>query len=128
MYASCVHFRMKLTFVELPSFQAHREDYLSDQEYRHLQSDLLGNPDAGDVMRGCGGLRKIRFADKNRGKGKRGGLRVIYFYWKEGSQIWLFVIYDKDEMDDLTVIQRKTFSAVLRREVEARCKNETKPI
>ena len=55
------------------------------------------NPEAGDVIPGTGGLRKLRFADERRGKGKRGGLRVIYYWWDPGSQFWLFTIYDKDE-------------------------------
>lgn len=52
-------------------------------------------------LTGTGGLRKLRFADERRGKGKRGGLRVIYYWWDAGSQFWLFTIYDKDETSDL---------------------------
>ena len=63
-------------------------------------------PDAGDVIKGTGGLRKLRFADPRRGKGKRGGLRVIYYLWAGGSQVWLFTIYDKDEADDLSPADR----------------------
>jgi len=70
---------MDATFIELAPFQKYRSDYLTDDEYRALQIELMQNPEAGDVIKGTGGLRKIRFADKRRGKGKRGGLRVIYY-------------------------------------------------
>lgn len=68
---------MRATFVELSPFSKYREDYLGDDDYRELQRELMTNPEAGDVIRGTGGLRKVRFGDKRRGKGKRGGLRVI---------------------------------------------------
>ena len=60
------------TFVELPPFERFREDYLNDDDYRLFQTMLLSDPEAGDVIRGTGGLRKVRFEDKLRGKGKRG--------------------------------------------------------
>jgi len=80
----------------------------------------MDNPDAGDVIEGIGGLRKIRFADEKRGKGKRGGLRVIYYWWVSGKQFWLFTIFNKDEMDDLTTAQRKILKDLLKYEVDAR--------
>lgn len=113
---------MQATFVELPTFQKHRADYLSDDEYRALQDVMLQKPDAGDVIKGTGGLRKLRFGDKRRGKGKRGGLRVIYYYWVEGTQFWLFTIYDKDEMDDLDSDERKAFAELLASEMRVRHK------
>lgn len=111
---------MKATFVELPPFQRHREDYLSDECFRAFQRMLMENPEAGDVIEGTGGLRKIRFADEKRGKGKRGGLRVIYYWWLSGKQFWLFTIYSKDEMDDLTTTQRKILKDLLKQEVDTR--------
>lgn len=72
---------MKALFVELPSFSRFRADYLDDEGLRSLQNALLANPDGGDVIEGTGGLRKLRHADRRRGKGKRGGLRVIYYWW-----------------------------------------------
>jgi hypothetical protein len=66
---------MKLVFVELPAFERHRADYLDDEGFRALQNLLMKNPEAGDPMPDTGGLRKLRFADARRGKGKRGGLR-----------------------------------------------------
>ena len=111
---------MKAIFVELPPFQRHRQNYLNDDDFRSFQQMLMKNPEAGDVIEGTGGLRKMRFADGRRGKGKRGGLRVIYYWWLPGQQFWLFTLYDKDEMDDLTAAQRKTLKALLKQEVDAR--------
>lgn len=70
---------MQAIFVELPPFERVRQDYMGDDAYHQLQLELLANPDAGDVIEGTGGLRKLRRPDPRRGKGKRGGLRVIYY-------------------------------------------------
>jgi hypothetical protein len=67
-------------------------------------------------------LRKLRFGDERRGKGKRGGLRVIYYWWYTGSQSWLFAVFDKDEMSDLTAAERKTLKEMIKHELEARRK------
>ena len=80
----------------------------------------MRDPEAGEVIRETGGLRKMRFADPRRGKGKRGGLRVIYYWWSTGRQFWLYTLYDKDEMDDLTAKQRKALKEMLKAELEAR--------
>jgi len=111
---------MKALFIELPPFERHRQNYLNDENYREFQNVLMNKPDAGDVIEGTGGLRKIRHADKNRGKGKRGGLRVIYFWWTSGKQFWLFTLYNKNEMDDLTATQRKTLKEFLKMELDVR--------
>lgn len=111
---------MKALFVELPAFARYRADYLADEGFRTLQNALMADPEAGDVIEGTGGLRKARQADPRRGKGKRGGLRIIYFWWEAGRQFWLFTLYDKDEMDDLTPKERKTLRDMLKRELEAR--------
>ena len=79
----------------------------------------MDNPEAGDIIEGTGGLRKMRFADAKRGKGKRGGLRVIYYWWLAGKQFWLFAIYGKDEKDDLTPAQKKILKALIKQELEA---------
>lgn len=106
--------------MELPAFERHRAEHLDDERFRALQSTLMANPEAGDVIESAGGLRKLRFGDSTRGKGKRGGLRVIYFWWQAGSQFWLFTVYGKDEMSDLTAAQRKALKAMVKLELEAR--------
>ena len=111
---------MKAIFFELPPFERHRKTYLNDDAYRQLQQELMASPEMGDVMEGTGGLRKLRQPDPRRGKGKRGGLRVIYYWWLGGNQFWLFTVYDKDEADDLTSAQRKTLKQLLKTELEQR--------
>lgn len=111
---------MKATFIELPPFERHRQSYLNDESFREFQQMLMKNPEAGDVIEGTGGLRKVRFADEKRGKGKRGGLRVIYYWWLSGKQFWLYTVYNKDEMDNLTAAQRKTLKELLKLELDAR--------
>ena len=111
---------MKAVFIELPAFERHRSDYLDDEAFAGLQQVLMKNPEAGEVIEGTGGLRKMRFADARRGKGKRGGLRVIYYWWRAGMQFWLYTLYDKDEMADLTPQQRRALKAMLKMELESR--------
>jgi len=111
---------MKAVFLELPPFERFRKDYLDDDSFKDLQNELLATPTAGDVIKGTGGLRKIRFRDRRRGKGKRGGIRMIYYWWLEGCQFWLFTIYGKGELPDLTSDQRKLLSVMLEQEIKAR--------
>ena len=80
----------------------------------------MRDPEAGDLIPGTGGLRKLRFGDERRGKGKRGGLRVIYYWWNPGSQFWLFTVFDKDEIADLTASQRKALKEMIKQELETR--------
>lgn len=113
---------MTALFVELPAFARCRADYLDDEGFRALQNALLENPNSGDVIQGTGGLQKVRHPDVRRGKGKRGGLRIIYFWWREGGQFWLFTLYDKDRMDDLSAKDRAALKDMLKREITARRK------
>jgi len=111
---------MKASFVELPAFARYRADYLDDEGFRGLQEAMMTAPEAGDVIEGTGGLRKLRHGDPRRRKGKRGGLRVIYYWWDGGSQFWLFALYDKDELADLSFEERKLLKGMLKSELEAR--------
>jgi hypothetical protein len=97
---------MRAVFMELAAFSRNRSRYLDDEAFRLLQEWLMRVPDLGALMQGTGGLRKLRIGDAQRGKGKRGGLRVIYFHWPAGPQFWLFTLYEKGEMDDLTPEQK----------------------
>ena len=78
---------------------------LSDDEYAEFQAYLAENPLAGDIIQQTGGLRKVRWSAKS--KGKRAGIRVIYYYVLPDSQIRLLVIYQKGRQDDLTAAQKK---------------------
>ena len=111
---------MKAVFIELPAFARYRTEYLDDEAYAGLQAFLMQRPEAGDVVEGTGGLRKLRYPDIRRGKGKRGGLRVIYYWWSGGPEFWLFTLYDKDEMADLSVADRKILRSRLEAQLKAR--------
>jgi hypothetical protein len=111
---------MQAIFVELPAFSRFRKEYLDDDGLRALQNALMADPAAGDVIKGTGGLRKLRWLDKRRGKGKRGGLRVIYYYWSRGAEFWLFTLYDKDEVIDLSQQECALLETLLRNELKAR--------
>lgn len=113
---------MKLVFFETPLFTRVLADYLNDEAYRDLQKALIENPELGDVMPGTGGYRKVRWQDSRRGKGKRGGLRVIYYYLAADHQIWFFTLYDKDEAADLTTEEKKVLKQAIQTELAARRK------
>ncbi|HTU32786.1 MAG TPA: hypothetical protein VMF66_03175 [Candidatus Acidoferrum sp.] len=102
-------------FVEAPAFARFRDDYLDDDGFAELQGYLTRNPEAGNTVPGAGGIRKLRWKDPRRGKGRRGGLRVIYYCFLSEQEIWLLTLYDKDEAADLTKDER----AQLRRALEA---------
>jgi hypothetical protein len=89
-----------MVFVETPIFTADVCALLSDEEYAALQQHLVAMPNAGPVIAGTGGLRKIRWAVA--GKGKRGGTRVIYYHVVAQTQIRMILIYRKGIKDDLT--------------------------
>lgn len=117
---------MEAIFFETSAFTATVGSYLRDDEYRRLQQNLLQNPECGDVMPRTGGFRKLRWGDVRRGKGKRGGLRVIYYWLSEEGQIWLFAIYDKDELESLTSDQEKALKAAISIEIAARQQTKAK--
>ncbi len=78
-------------------------DYFGgDEPLRLLQLLLVRDPEAGSVIPGCGGVRKVRWPDSRRSKGKRGGLRIVYLYTPVAQNILLIDVYNKNEMDDLS--------------------------
>ena len=109
-----------MEFVEAPAFTRYVSDYLTDEGYQQLQSSLSANPESGDVMPGTGGFRKVRWADARRGKGRRGGLRIIYYHFPSEHQIWLMTIYSKDEASDLTPREKKSLKAAIENELQSR--------
>jgi hypothetical protein len=109
-----------MEFIEAPAFTRYLPDYLADDDYRRLQNQLASNPDLGDVMPGSGGFRKLRWGDPRRGKGRRGGLRVIYYYFLAEQQIWFMTLYDKNEAADLTPREMKSLKSAIEAEMQAR--------
>ena len=91
---------------------------LSDDEYAELQGTLVVNPETGDVIKETGGLRKLRWSQRRRGKGKRGGVRVIYYWYAAGPLIYMLLAYSKDERDDLSAAQTKALRRLVREEFE----------
>jgi len=87
------------TFIETRLFTKLVQDYLTDEEYGQLQQELILNPEAGNVIRGSGGVRKLRW--KVRGRGKRGGLRVIYFVRRSMDTCWMLTVYPKNVTDTI---------------------------
>lgn len=94
-----------MVFVETSLFSKLLADHLSDDEYRGLQSYLIDRPDAGAVIQRSGGVRKVRWAAG--GKGKSGGVRVIYYWVKADDQIVLLTLYGKSEKEDLSAAELK---------------------
>jgi hypothetical protein len=99
-------------FVETKLFSRLAQEYLTDDEYRALQSHLLESPDAGAVIPGSGGVRKLRWQAP--GRGKRGGYRVIYFTKPAEQIIWLLTMYPKNVADKISAAMLRT----IRREIE----------
>ena len=89
-----------MIFVETPTFTRLIAELLDDDEYSKLQMELAKRPDAGDLIKNGGGIRKLRW--KRAGTGKSGGIRVIYYWLTEDNQVLMLVAYPKSVKDNLT--------------------------
>jgi mRNA-degrading endonuclease RelE of RelBE toxin-antitoxin system len=94
-----------MVFIETPLFTKLATDLMPDDEYRKIQLALVLRPEAGKMIPASGGLRKIRW--KSEGRGKRGGLRLIYFWDVREDKIYMLLIYKKNEQEDLNTNQLK---------------------
>ena len=101
-----------MVFIELPPFIAFAAEWWSDEDLRRLQNALLTHPDAGDLIRGGAGLRKLRWSAQ--GRGKRGGARVIYYWYMPSERIYLIYAYAKNEREDLTPAQVRTLAELMK--------------
>jgi mRNA-degrading endonuclease RelE of RelBE toxin-antitoxin system len=88
-----------MEFIETTAFTKYVYSYLTDDEYLGLQSFLLKHPESGKVVPGSGGVRKLRWGIA--GKGKSGGVRIIYYFKKRENEIWLLTIYSKSEIENI---------------------------
>ena len=97
MYGLAVSYRYDIyrntTFTKLIG------SYLTDEEYRGLQGFLLGHPDAGKIVRGSGGVRKLRWSIAD--KGKSGGIRIIYYWKRADNEVWFLTVYGKSERETI---------------------------
>ena len=100
--------------VETPVFTRRVLKLLTDDDYRLLQHELVARPDVGNIIRGSGGLRKVRWAAT--GRGKRGGARVIYYWAVDREIILMLLIYGKNEQDDLTAEQLRVLKGLVEEE------------
>ena len=105
-----------MRFVETPIFTARLGAYLDDESYRSLQQALALRPDQGALIRGSRGLRKLRWGAE--GRGKRGGLRVIYHWNSQEEVAYMLFVYAKNEQGDLTPAQVKVLAQLVREELE----------
>jgi hypothetical protein len=100
-----------LTLIEHPTFTKNVLQVFEDNEYRELQAELIADPKGGDVIPGLSGLRKLRWSAK--GKGKRGGARIIYLHLRKVGIIYLFYLFTKGDITDLPPDKKKHLSKVV---------------
>lgn len=100
-----------MVIIETPIFTRRIQTAITDEEYRLLQARLVQKPDAGQIIPGSGGLRKLRWSGS--GRGKRGGIRVIYYWFVSPEVILMLFAYPKNEQDDLTPDQLKQLKKVV---------------
>lgn len=101
-----------MVFIELTPFIAFRKEHWSDEDLGALQNFLLEQPLAGDVIRGTGGLRKLRW--QLAGTGKRGGSRVIYYHLSNLDHLYLIYAYAKSDQEDLTPSQARQLAQFMK--------------
>ena len=105
-----------MLIVETSVFTRRVTKLLADENYRLLQHALIARPECGDVIRGSGGLRKIRWSGS--GRGKRGGVRIIYHWAATRQTILMLLVYAKNEQDDLSPDQLKLLKKLVEEEFE----------
>jgi hypothetical protein len=107
---------VRLTFAYLGFFVSRWEALgLTDEDLQALERELLRRPDAGKVIPGSGGLRKLRFAPPRSGRGKSGGVRVIYAHFPDYACVWAFTVYGKNVQEDLDEKDKADFADFLTR-------------
>jgi len=102
-----------MKFVETPVFTRQIVELMGDSEYASPQTALVLQPEMGDLIPGTGGLRKVRWSERSRGRGKRGGVRIIYYWFQRDEIIYLQLGYSKTERDDLTPEQKRVLKNLI---------------
>ena len=101
-----------MEFVETSGFSKIRENYFDDSQFNMLQLYLMDRPDAGNIIKGSGGIRKLRWGMQ--GQGKRGGVRVIYYWITKDNQILFLTAYAKSKASDLSQNAIKTMREIVK--------------
>ena len=104
-----------MVIFETKLFSRQIAELLDDEEYRQLQEYLCSVPDAGDLIKGSGGLRKIRW--RRAGSGKRGGIRAVYYWLTNRDQLFMLAAYAKSDQADMTPKQLEVLSALVAQEL-----------
>jgi hypothetical protein len=104
---------MSMRFIETTGFTRWVVEFLDDQDYGVFQQQLIADPTVGSLIPGCGGLRKVRLAIPRRGRGRRGGARVIYLHVPEADWIFLLDVYGKEEKEDLRPAEKKVLKQLV---------------
>ena len=102
-----------MMIIETPIFTKLITELMSDDEYRALQEALIMRPELGVVIKNSGGLRKLRWALQ--GRGKSGGVRVIYYWMNADEQLFMLLAYPKNEQENLTAAQLNALRAIVQR-------------
>ena len=105
-----------MKIIETTIFTKKLKTLIEDGEYRKLQNELIKNPELGKIIRGSGGLRKVRW--NLSGRGKSGGVRIIYYWIKVNEIILMLLIYAKNEQDNLTSAQTKILREIVKKELK----------
>jgi hypothetical protein len=104
---------MRRVFRETPIFTEKIDEVGGDELLKNIQEAILENPDLGSTIAGTGGIKKLRAPDPSRGKGKRGGLRILYLDLPDRERTYLLYAYGKDEAEDITAAEKKIFKALV---------------
>jgi hypothetical protein len=102
-----------MVIVETPIFTKLINEIMSDDEYKELQEALVIKPDLGVLIKNSGGLRKVRWSVD--GRGKRGGVRIIYYWMTENEQLYMMYIFPKNTQENLTNAQTKALRQIVER-------------
>ena len=103
-----------LSFIETATFRRFWNDYdLTDEHFFDLQNEVVADPKSGDVVKGTGGVRKLRFSPKGSGKGKSGSLRVMYHYYEEFGIVLLLTLFAKNVMENISENDKKAIKAAV---------------
>ena len=106
-----------MRFIETPIFTKELKNLLEYEEYRALQLALLFRPEQGVLIPGSGGLRKLRWWSQ-KGKGKRGGCRIIYYWDEKQETFYMLIVYMKSKQEDITPKQMKVLAKLVREELK----------